>query len=118
MNVYLAIITTALVITQIIRTTQNAIELRRQKKQFDKTIGWFNDNDISEKDFEVQREVFYELLDWLKAQKGDDTVHCYECSHWQKWKSFSEYPERKWCDAQGYYTHPSGTCPRGEAKDE
>ena len=118
MNVYLAIITTALVITQIIRTTQNAIELRRQKKQFDKTIGWFNDNDISERDFEVQREVFYELLEWLKAQKGDDTVRCYECSHWQKWKSFKEEPDMKWCDRLPGYTYPAHYCGEGVRKEK
>lgn len=31
MNIYLTIITTVLVLTQIIRITQNAIQLRRQK---------------------------------------------------------------------------------------
>ena len=33
MNTYLAIITTVLVVTQVIRVTQNAIQLRRQVKQ-------------------------------------------------------------------------------------
>lgn len=118
MNIYLTIITTALVITQIIRTTQNAIELRRQKKQFDKTIGWFNDNDISERDFEVQREVFYELLDWLKAQKGEDTVHCYECKEWQKWKTTTFDPHLRLCGKDAVYTYPAYYCGEGERKEK
>ena len=68
MNIYLAIITTVLVLTQIVRVTQNAIQLRRQEKQIQKTLNWFNDNDVSEKDFIVQRQCFYLLRDWLEEQ--------------------------------------------------
>ena len=68
MNIYLAIITTVLVLTQIVRVTQNAIQLRRQKKQIQKTLNWFNDNDVSEQDFIVQRQCFYLLRDWLEDQ--------------------------------------------------
>ena len=68
MNIYLAIITTVLVLTQIVRVTQNAIQLRRQEKQIQKTLNWFNDNDVSEQDFIVQRQCFYLLRDWLEDQ--------------------------------------------------
>ena len=68
MNIYIAIITTVLVLTQIVRVTQNAIQLRRQEKQIQKTLNWFNDNDVSEKDFIVQRQCFYLLRDWLEEQ--------------------------------------------------
>ena len=68
MNIYLAIITTVLVVTQIIRVTQNQIQLRRQRNEIDKAVGWLKDNDISEADFETQREVFYLLKDWLKRE--------------------------------------------------
>ena len=68
MNIYLAIITTVLVLTQIVRVTQNAIQLRRQEKEIQKTLNWFNDNDVSEKDFIVQRQCFYLLRDWLEEQ--------------------------------------------------
>ena len=68
MNIYIAIITTVLVLTQIVRVTQNAIQLRRQEKQIQKTLNWFNDNDVSEKDFIVQRQCFYLLRDWLDEQ--------------------------------------------------
>ena len=116
MNVYLAIITTALVVTQIIRTTQNAIQLRRQRKEIDKTIGWFKENDVSEKDFVIQREVFYQLNDWLKAQKVDDTDICFECAHWKKWKSFAEDPEYKWCDKKMCYILQKRKCDDWERK--
>lgn len=68
MNIYLAIITTVLVLTQIVRVTQNAIQLQRQKKEIQKTLNWFKDNDVSEKDFIVQRQCFYLLRDWLEEQ--------------------------------------------------
>lgn len=70
MNIYLTIITTVLVITQIVRVTQNHIQLRRQRKEIDKAIGWIKDNDISEIDFETQREVFYLLKDWLLRERN------------------------------------------------
>lgn len=68
MNTYLAIITTVLVLTQIIRITQNHISLFRQEKKIKESIGWIEDNDISQKDFEVQREVFYLLREKLKEK--------------------------------------------------
>ena len=68
MNIYLAIITTVLVLTQIVRVTQNAIQLRRQEKEIQKTLNWFNDNDVSEQDYIVQRQCFYLLRDWLEDQ--------------------------------------------------
>lgn len=70
MNIYLAIITTVLVVTQIIRVTQNHIQLRRQRDEIDKAVGWIKDNDISEADFETQREVFYLLKDWLLRERN------------------------------------------------
>lgn len=68
MNKYLCIITTVLVATQIIRVAQNHIQLRRQRKEIDKYVGWMRDNDISEKDFETQREVFRLLKEYLEME--------------------------------------------------
>ena len=68
MNTYLAIITTVLVITQIIRVTQNAIQLNIQNKKIENTLAWIRDNNITEKDFETQREVFYLLKKKLKEE--------------------------------------------------
>lgn len=72
MNVYLTIMVTVLVATQIIRVTQNAISLWRQRKEIDKTLGWIRDNDISERDFDCQREVFYLLREELRERKRTD----------------------------------------------
>lgn len=72
MNIYLAIITTVLVLTQIVRVTQNAISLRRQRKKIDETLDWIRDNDISERDFETQREVFCLLREELRERQ----MHC------------------------------------------
>ena len=60
MNTYLAIITTVLVLTQIIRVTQNHISLRRQNMFFDKEVGELRDIEVKKEDFENQRK-FYRL---------------------------------------------------------
>lgn len=72
MNIYLCIITTVLVVTQIIRVTQNYIQLRRQRREIDHYIGWIRDHDISERDFDVQRDVFYLLRDKLEREAKID----------------------------------------------
>ena len=66
MTTYLTIITTVLVLTQIIRITQNHISLFRTRKEIEKKISWITENDVSERDFEIQREVFYLLYEKLK----------------------------------------------------
>ena len=71
MTTYLTIITTTLVLTQIIRITQNHISLFRQEKKIKKKIGWIKDNDISERDFEIQRQVFYMLYNKLKKEDAE-----------------------------------------------
>lgn len=68
---YLTIITTVLVATQIIRVIQNHISLFRQQKKIKETCEWVEKNDISERDFEVQREVFYMLYERLKEEKEE-----------------------------------------------
>lgn len=72
MNTYLAIITTVLVITQIIRVVQNHISLRRTEKEILKNVEWIKDNDISERDFATQREVFRMLYWKLKEEMEDE----------------------------------------------
>ena len=72
MNTYLAIITTILVITQIIRVVQNHISLRRTEKEVLKNVEWIKDNDISERDFATQREVFRMLYWKLKEEMENE----------------------------------------------
>lgn len=68
MNVYLAIMTTVLVLTQVVRITQNAIQLHRQEKAIAKDLAWLKDRDISERDFDVQRDCYYLLRDYLERE--------------------------------------------------
>lgn len=69
MNTYLAIITTALVITQVIRLVQNTIQLRNQKTLYEKQLKELADMELTEKDFEIQKK-FYRL-----------GVECFELFH-------------------------------------
>lgn len=68
MNIYLAIITTVLVLTQIIRLIQNAIQLHKQEKAIAKDLAWIKDTDISKRDFDVQRDCFYLLRQYLERE--------------------------------------------------
>ena len=65
MNKYLAIITTVLVITQIIRVVQNYIQLRRQKTLFEKQVGDLADMEIQKEDFEIQRKAYRLIVERL-----------------------------------------------------
>ena len=65
MNTYLTIITTVLVLTQIIRVTQNHIQLRRQKTIFEKQLGDLADLEIQKEDFETQRKAYRLIVEWL-----------------------------------------------------
>ena len=69
METYLAIITTVLVLTQIVRVTQNAITLHRQNSEIKRTLTWFKDNDISERDFITQRKAFGMLVEELEYRR-------------------------------------------------
>ena len=72
MEVYLSIMVTVLVATQIIRITQNHISLFKQEKEIKKTCNWIKDNDVSERDFEIQRKVFYMLYEKLAKENEHD----------------------------------------------
>ena len=78
MTIYLTIITTVLVLTQIIRITQNHITLRMQRKEFNDHCKWVEDIHITEKDFEVQRDAMYLLRMWLEDQLEIDYGACEE----------------------------------------
>lgn len=63
---------TILVATQIIRITQNAIQLHRQNIAFNKNLKWLDDNEVTERDFETQREVFRLLKYYLEKQIDEE----------------------------------------------
>ncbi len=78
MDIYLAIMVTVLIATQIIRISQNALQLHRQEHEIKKTLSWIKDNDISERDFDVQRDCFYLLRDYLEREMENNYGATYE----------------------------------------
>ena len=69
MNIYLTIITTILVLTQIIRVTQNHISLRRQNMLFDKEVGELKDIEVKKEDFEMQRKAYMLIVERLEMER-------------------------------------------------
>lgn len=67
MNTYLAIITTVLVVTQIIRLIQNKVQLHRQNVMFKKQLGQIED--VTQEDFDIQRKAYRLIVEYLEAKK-------------------------------------------------
>lgn len=70
MNTYLAIITTVLVVTQIIRLIQNAVQLHRQKVLFKKQLGDLADCEPIKEDFDTQRKAYRLIVEYLEEKLG------------------------------------------------
>ena len=68
MNTYLAIITTVLVITQIVRMIQNAVHLHRQNVLFKEQLGQLVDCNPTKQDFENQRKSYQLIVDYLEEK--------------------------------------------------
>lgn len=66
MNTYLAIITTVLVITQIIRVIQNAVQLHRQHILFMEELGQLAGTKITKEDFDTQRKAYRLIVEYLE----------------------------------------------------
>lgn len=66
MNTYLAIITTVLVVTQIIRLIQNTVQLHRQSVLFKKQLKELADMELTERDFEIQRKAYRLIVSYLE----------------------------------------------------
>lgn len=73
MTIYLTIMVTVLVATQIIRLIQNCINLHRQNKEIKRHLDWIEDNEVTEADFLTQREVYRMLYNKLKEGEKNDT---------------------------------------------
>jgi hypothetical protein len=58
-----------LVLTQIIRVTQNHIHLRQQRILFKKQVGELADLEVKREDFEIQRKVYRLLVEWLENKE-------------------------------------------------
>ena len=68
MNTYLAIITTVLVITQVVRLIQNAVQLHRQNILFKEQLGHLADCNPTEQDFENQRRAYQLIVNYLEEK--------------------------------------------------
>ena len=68
MNTYLAIITTVLVITQIVRLIQNAVDLHRQNVLFKEQLWQLADCNPTKQDFENQRKAYQLIVDYFEEK--------------------------------------------------
>ena len=68
MNIYIAIITTALVITQIVRLIQNAIQLKKQSRIMRAQLDGLHD--ITNSDIENQRKMHRLVIEFLEKQEA------------------------------------------------
>ena len=80
MNTYLAIITTVLVVTQIMRLIQNAVQLRRQHILFKEQLGRLAECNPTEQDFESQRKAYRLVVEYLghRVQFKESVTECAE----------------------------------------
>lgn len=74
MNTYLAIITTVLVITQIIRLIQNTVQLHRQNVLFKEQLGHLAECNPTEQDFETQRKAYRLIAEYLEHRVAEKAV--------------------------------------------
>ena len=105
MNTYLTIMVTVLVLTQIVRVTQNHISLRRQEKTVAKEIEWVKRDFPTEQDFENKRQVFRLLRDKLEMEELTRNKKCLSCG-WFSLGSTKDTPciycdnHDKWCSKE------------------
>lgn len=64
MEIYLTIITTVLVLTQIIRLIQNAVNLHRQNVLFKKQLGQIKD--VTDEDIDRQKKAYSLIIEYLE----------------------------------------------------
>ena len=66
MDKYLAIITTVLVVTQIIRVVQNTIQLRRQTRMMKARLDKLDD--VTNEDLQMQKEAHKLIVEYLREK--------------------------------------------------
>ena len=71
MTIYLTIITTVLVVTQIIRVCQNHRQLRRQRIVFEKQLKDLADTEVTKEDFAIQRKAYRLIVEHLEKENDD-----------------------------------------------
>lgn len=70
MDKYLVIITTVLVITQIIRVAQNTIQLYRQTRMMKKRLDRLND--VTNEDLNMQKEAYRLIVKHLSGRADNE----------------------------------------------
>ena len=70
MTVYLTIITTILVVTQVIRIVQNTINLYRNNKVYEAQLKQIED--VTQEDLETQREAYRLMVEHFKRETGGE----------------------------------------------
>ena len=73
MTIYLTIITTVLVVTQIIRVCQNHRQLRRQRIVFEKQLKDLADTEVTKEDFAIQRKAYRLIVEHLEKENDDES---------------------------------------------
>ena len=93
MNTYLVIITSVLVVTQIIRITQNGIQLHRQNKLYGKQLKELAEYEINKDDIATQKAVYRLALEFLQEMPipGHDE-HCERCTWSVEGECVCKYP--------------------------
>lgn len=69
MEIYLAIMTTVLVVSQIVRCVQNAIQLHRQEILFKEQLGQLKD--ITQEDLDYQKRAYRAIVRYLEGGEED-----------------------------------------------
>ena len=67
MNIYLAIITTVLVLTQVIRVVQNTISLHKQSKAINAELNRLGK--VEDEDIETQKEAYRLIVSRLRYEE-------------------------------------------------
>ena len=66
MNIYLAVITTILVTTQVVRLVQNTINLKRQKQILDKQLEGLDE--VTDDDLTIRRKADKMIVKYLESK--------------------------------------------------
>ena len=68
MDKYLAVTTTVLIISQVIRIIQNAINLHRQRIAFERDVKHLKDIEVSKEDFALQKKCYRLIVAKLERE--------------------------------------------------
>lgn len=87
MDIYLTIMVTILVITQVVRITQNTIQLHRQNILFKEQLSQLKD--VTQEDFDKQKKAYSLAVEYFESKLNCEDAHAtdvVEARH-GKWES-------------------------------